>query len=195
MPQQAREGNDIPGLIGFQEIGCHVVFDVKMNFMRKDHFAVAGGHSTTTSHGTELDDILKCTSIMWKLCPTCFPHCSLEWHWICPVISRMHISMPHAEKRFGSREESNAAKTMARYVSWFIHFMWTQILQEDLGYKSSKADPDVWLHKAAANGWRSRILWNVIRLCRRHPGLSHCKRDAIHEITEFYKVSNRRIFT
>ena len=31
--------------IGFQEIGCHLIFDVKMDFTRKARF-VAGGHTT-----------------------------------------------------------------------------------------------------------------------------------------------------
>ena len=31
--------------IGFQEIGCYLIFDVKMNFTKKSRF-VAGGHTT-----------------------------------------------------------------------------------------------------------------------------------------------------
>ena len=31
--------------VGFQEIGCHLIFDVKMDFTRKARF-VAGGHTT-----------------------------------------------------------------------------------------------------------------------------------------------------
>jgi hypothetical protein len=33
-PQQVREGK-VPEFTGFQEIGCHIVFDIKMDFMRK----------------------------------------------------------------------------------------------------------------------------------------------------------------
>jgi hypothetical protein len=33
-------------MIGFQEICCHVIFEVKMDFTRKARF-VAGGHTTT----------------------------------------------------------------------------------------------------------------------------------------------------
>ena len=36
-----------PLMIGFQEIRCHVIFDVKMDFTRKARF-VAGGHTTDT---------------------------------------------------------------------------------------------------------------------------------------------------
>jgi hypothetical protein len=45
-PEQAQTGKE-PSLIGFQEIQCHVIFDVKMDFTRKARF-VAGGHMTDT---------------------------------------------------------------------------------------------------------------------------------------------------
>jgi hypothetical protein len=34
-------------MIGFQEIGCHIVFDIKMDFTRKARFCT-GGHTTDT---------------------------------------------------------------------------------------------------------------------------------------------------
>jgi hypothetical protein len=34
-------------MIGFQEIGCHIVFDIKMDFTRKARFC-AGGHTMDT---------------------------------------------------------------------------------------------------------------------------------------------------
>jgi hypothetical protein len=45
-PEQARTGKE-PSMIGFQEIRCHVIFNVKMDFTRKARF-VAGGHMTDT---------------------------------------------------------------------------------------------------------------------------------------------------
>ena len=45
-PEDVRSGQ-VPELTGFQEIKCHVVFDVKMDFTRKARF-VAGGHMTET---------------------------------------------------------------------------------------------------------------------------------------------------
>ena len=44
LPKQARAGKE-PSMIGDQEIRCHVIFDVKMDFTRKARF-VAGGHTT-----------------------------------------------------------------------------------------------------------------------------------------------------
>jgi hypothetical protein len=34
-------------MIGFQEIGCHIVFDIRMDFTRKARFC-DGGHTTDT---------------------------------------------------------------------------------------------------------------------------------------------------
>jgi hypothetical protein len=34
-------------MIGFQEIGCHIVFNIKMDYTRKVRFC-AGGHTTNT---------------------------------------------------------------------------------------------------------------------------------------------------
>ena len=45
-PKQAGTGKE-PSLIGFQEIRCHVIFDIKMDFTRKARFVV-GGHTTDT---------------------------------------------------------------------------------------------------------------------------------------------------
>ncbi len=44
MPEEVR-ANKVDQLRGFQEIKCHIVFDVKMDFTQKARF-VAGGHTT-----------------------------------------------------------------------------------------------------------------------------------------------------
>ena len=43
-PSEAREATTT-AFVGFQEIGCHLIFNVKMDFTRKAPF-VAGGHKT-----------------------------------------------------------------------------------------------------------------------------------------------------
>ena len=40
--EEAKSGKALPG---YQEIKCHLVFDIKIDFMRKARF-VAGGHMT-----------------------------------------------------------------------------------------------------------------------------------------------------
>lgn len=48
-PEDVRT-NKVPELHGYQEIDCHIVFDVKMDFTRKARY-VAGGHTTDTPVG------------------------------------------------------------------------------------------------------------------------------------------------
>jgi hypothetical protein len=35
----------------FQEITCHIIFDVKVEYFRRKERFVAGGHTTDTPHG------------------------------------------------------------------------------------------------------------------------------------------------
>jgi len=44
-PEEVRAGK-APDLIGFQEIGCHMIFDVKMSDLSRKCRFVAGGHTT-----------------------------------------------------------------------------------------------------------------------------------------------------
>jgi hypothetical protein len=55
-PQQAR-GDKASELIGFQEIGCHIIFDIKIGLHKKGLLC----RWRSYDHGTELDDLLfKC---------------------------------------------------------------------------------------------------------------------------------------
>jgi hypothetical protein len=45
-PDEVRSGK-VKDMIGFQEIGCQIVFDIKMDFTRKARFC-AGGHTSDT---------------------------------------------------------------------------------------------------------------------------------------------------
>jgi hypothetical protein len=45
IPEQIHQGLARKDFVGYQEITCHMVFDVKMDLTRKARF-VAGGHMT-----------------------------------------------------------------------------------------------------------------------------------------------------
>jgi hypothetical protein len=52
-------------MIGFQEIGCHIVFDIKMDFTRKARFC-AGGHTTDTLAAmTQCSNWVYASSAQW----------------------------------------------------------------------------------------------------------------------------------
>jgi hypothetical protein len=61
-----------------------------------------------------------------------------------------------------------------------------QILQ-DIGYTSTKADPDVWLHKVGKDdGFEYyKMLFIYVNDIL---ALSHHAKDAIHQITKFYRA-------
>jgi hypothetical protein len=61
-PQQARE-DKASELIGFQEIGCHIIFSIlKMDFTRKVRF-VAGGYTTTAPSSMTYSSVVSRDSI------------------------------------------------------------------------------------------------------------------------------------
>jgi hypothetical protein len=61
-----------------------------------------------------------------------------------------------------------------------------QILQ-DIGYTSTKADPNVWLRKAAKDN-RFEYYKMLFIYVDDILALSHCTKDAIHQITKFYRA-------
>jgi hypothetical protein len=60
-PQQVQEGK-ASEFIGFQEIGCHIVFDIKMEFTSKACF-VAGGHTTTAPSSMTYSSVVSRDSV------------------------------------------------------------------------------------------------------------------------------------
>jgi hypothetical protein len=52
----------VPQFIGFQEIGCHIVFDIKMDFTWKASF-VAGRHNTTAPSSMTYSNVVSRDSI------------------------------------------------------------------------------------------------------------------------------------
>jgi Reverse transcriptase (RNA-dependent DNA polymerase) len=60
-PQDVRDGK-VPELTSFQEIRCHIVFDIKMDFTRKACF-VAGGHTTEAPSSLTYSSVVSRDSI------------------------------------------------------------------------------------------------------------------------------------
>ena len=60
-PEQVRKKKP-PGVNGYQEIGCHTVFDVKMDFTCKAQF-VAGGHTTKAPASMTYSSVVYCESV------------------------------------------------------------------------------------------------------------------------------------
>jgi hypothetical protein len=75
-PDDIRKGH-VKEMIGFQEIKCHIVFDVKMDFTRKARF-VAGGHMTQPATSITYSSLVSRDSVRIAfLLATLFLHATL----------------------------------------------------------------------------------------------------------------------
>ena len=154
-PQQLRGGER--KLPGYQQIGCHMIFDIKMDglFTRKARF-VANGNETKdlASHYTYASVVTR------ESVRIAFLYAALNDLDIlgCDV-SNAYLNAPCREKiwvqagpEFGSDQGSVMIVKKALYGLKSSGFSWKKMLVqnlEDMGYKSSIADPDVFIRPAA----------------------------------------------
>ena len=155
--EQARKG-----LVGFQFIKCHMVFDVKFDGLVRKARLVAGGHLTETPTSITYSSVVSRDSVR-----LCFLHAALnDLSLIAADIGNAYLNAPNKEKtwtvagkEFGEDEGSVYIIVRALYgqkgagASWRSFF--SSIITGDLKFKSSRADPDVYLRAATKpNGER-----------------------------------------
>ena len=154
-PQELRGGDK--KLPGYQQIGCHMIFDIKMDgqFTRKARF-VANGNETRDleSHHTYASVVTR------ESVRIAFLYAALNDLKIlgCDV-SNAYLNAPCREKiwvdagaEFGSDQGSVMIVKKALYGLKSSGFSWKKMLTqnlEDMGYKTSIADPDVFIRAAA----------------------------------------------
>jgi hypothetical protein len=140
----------VKDMIGFQEIGCHIVFDIKVDFTRKARFC-AEGHTTDTPAAMTYSSIVSRDSVqigfmLAALNGMDMMACDLE---------NAYLSAPCVEKIWfegglecGSDKGKVCVVVRALYglisagASW--HATLAQALR-DIGFVSTIADPDVWI--------------------------------------------------
>ena len=149
------EGNadDIPP--GYQEVRCHMVFDVKIgeNFRRKARMC-AGGHTTTTPTSLTYSSVVSRDSVRIALTVAALNGLSV----LACDIQNAYLTAKCREKiwtragpEFGSERGEIFLVTRALYGLKSSGAAFRALLAEtlhDLGYTSSKADPDVWFRPA-----------------------------------------------
>jgi len=96
-PKMAREESINGSLIGYQEIKCHMVFDVKMHgdLTQKARF-VAGGHTTDSPTSSTYSSVVSHESIR-----IAFLIAALNDLQVFAPTLEMHTLMHHVEKRSG----------------------------------------------------------------------------------------------
>ena len=148
------EGN-VRDLVGYQEVKCHMIFDIKLgeNFRRKARF-VAGGHKTDPPSSIIYSSVVSRDSVRIALTVAALNGLSI----LGCDIQNAYISAPCREKiwciagpEFGSDQGKVMKITRALYGLKSSGAAFRSKLAEciwDMGYRPSKADPDVWLKAA-----------------------------------------------
>ena len=195
-PEQARRGK-VPDLVGYQEITCHIVFDVKMDFTRKCRY-VAGGHTmdapgSITYLSMVSRDSVRLVFLIAALNDIDILSCDLE---------NAYLNAPCHEKIWfegGLECDEDQGKILVVVRAFYglksAGASWRSTLASllsDLGYKSTKADPDVWIRAAVRNDgfeYYKMLFVYVDDIL----SLSHKTKECIAEITAHYRAKEGSI--
>ena len=147
--EDARSGKK---LVGYQEIGCHMIFDIKMDgeFTRKARL-VAGGHTTETPTSITYSSVVSRESVRIAFLVAALNDLDI----FAADIGNAYLNAPCREKiwtvagaEFGTDQGAVMIVKRALYGLKSSGASWRAMLAQtliDLGYQSSKADPDVWI--------------------------------------------------
>jgi Reverse transcriptase (RNA-dependent DNA polymerase) len=148
---------DVRNLVGFQLITGHIVFDVKLgeNFRRKARFC-ADGHKTKTPAFVTYSSVVSRDSVRIMLLIAALNGLSLK----AADIQNAFLTAPNLEKvyivagpEFGTEQGKTFIIRKALYGLKSASAAFRAYLAEkleEIGFKSSIADPDVWLRPASA---------------------------------------------
>ena len=145
--------SEIP--IGYQEVKCHLIFDVKMgeNFRRKARF-VAGGHTTDVPITLTYASVVSQDSVRIALTIAALNNlqvlaCDIQNAYL--TADCRELIWTRAGPEFGSEAGSVFLIKKALYGLKSAGAAFRALLAEtlhDIGYTPTKADPDVWLRPA-----------------------------------------------
>ncbi len=152
---------DPKDLVGYQEITGHMIFDVKLgeNFRRKARF-VADGHKTNTPTSVTYSTVVSRNSV--RICLTLAALNDLDVLAADIVENAYYLTAPCREKvwlcgggaKFGHRQGKVLVVRKALYGLKSSGAAFRAFLAEkldDIGFRSSIADPDVWMRPATKN--------------------------------------------
>ena len=186
--------------IGYQEIKCHLIFDVKMgeNFRRKARF-VAGGHTTEVP-----DSIITYSSVVSRdsvrIALTAAALNGLKV--MACDIQNAYLTADCREKiwtvagpEFGSEAGTIFIVKKALYGLKSAGAAFRSLLADtlmDLGYRPTKADPDVWLRPAVKpDGFEyyEMVLCYVDDIL----SISHDPESTLRSLTGVFKLKDDKI--
>ena len=139
--------------MGYKEIRCHMIFDIKMDFTRKARY-VAGGHLADAPSSQTYASVVSRDSVRIALMIAALNELDV----FSADIQNAYLNAKSREKlwcragkEFGPNEGCVVVIVRALYgmkssgAAWRAHLAQTM---KDLGFDPSKADPDVWMRPA-----------------------------------------------
>ena len=149
LPEQACTGKE-PSMIGYQEIRCHVIFDVKMDFICKARF-VAGGHNTDKTQSITYLSVVSRDIVRLVFLITGINYLDK----LAGDVTDAYLNSKYCEKiwfKGGIETGEDKGKvliiTRALYGLKLSGAAWRADLAatlQDLKFTSTQADPDVWI--------------------------------------------------
>ena len=146
---------DPTNLQGYKAVGTHLIFDIKLgeNFRRKAR-CVGDGHRTATPSSVTYSSVVSRDSVRIGLLIAALNELDIK----CADIQNAYLTAPCAEKlytwagpEFGNDEGKPFIIVRALYGLRSAGASFRAFLAEhldNLGFRSSVADPDVWLRPA-----------------------------------------------
>jgi Reverse transcriptase (RNA-dependent DNA polymerase) len=142
-------------LVGYQEIRCHMVFDLKLDNLVRNARFVAGGHTTETPASITYSSVVARDSVRIALLLAALDGIQL---WAADV-GHAYLKAPCREKiwtiagpEFGSDEGKVMLIKKALCGLKSSGAAWRAMLAgtlTDIGFKSTEADRDVWIRPQA----------------------------------------------
>ena len=193
------EGEEKDILPGFQEVKCHMIFDIKIgeNLCRKAQM-VAGGHTTEAPSSITYSSVVSRESVLISLTIAALNNLDV----LACGIQNAYLTAQCREKistrtgpEFGSKSEFIMIVVHALYGLKSSGAAFCALLAEtlyDLGYLPTKEDPDVWICMAAkSNGFEYYELF----LCYVDDvlSISHDPQKTMDGIKNTFKLKNDKI--
>ena len=145
--------------VGYQQIPCHIVFNVKMDFIQKVRY-ITGGHKTVDPKTPTYASVVTWESVRIGLLLAALNGLDMG-----ADVAGAYLNTPCHEKvyticglEFGANNVGKIAIiTKALYGLKTSAFAWreqlSRTLREDLHYSPCLADNDVWLRKSTKPDW------------------------------------------
>ena len=158
--EQIQEGLAHGDYIGFQEIECHWVFDIKMDLTHHARF-VARGHTIEPPATMTYSSVVSCKSVQIAFLVAALNDLDIQ----CCDIGNAFLNAPCQEKiwfvagpEFGSKQGQPVKVIRALYGLKSSSAAWRNMLSEmiqEMEFKPCKGDPDVYRREATKlNGFK-----------------------------------------